>query len=313
MIRFLDHEQFARTRGERSLAPQQPTVFDLPKVLAVGIVSPAAAAITARFGVGGTLVGLVLSSVFVTAGVDLLKVYLARVPGAVTSIPGGFRKKSAWGRLLQTIRLPFSKFASLPYARRRSLLIGSIAAAGISSLVGLIIVTGVEASVGKSLSCSVWNNCPTESSTSTTGDGGTSQTSTLPSILGGSQGTISNTTPPKAIPPNSQQRTGAGASPSSTPQAPSQTPTSSGSPGTGTPSGVQKTPIPSSSAQPGQGQEPSGGMEDQQQIPSSSSTPADQQQPSSSDQKSGAADQQQPSSSDQQASSSDNTGRLPKL
>jgi hypothetical protein len=70
--------------------PQEPTVFDLPKVLAVGIVSPAAAAITSRFGIGGTLVGLFLSAVFITAGVDLLKVYLARVPGAVTTIPGGF-------------------------------------------------------------------------------------------------------------------------------------------------------------------------------------------------------------------------------
>ena len=66
---------------------QEPTVFDLPKLLAVGIVSPAAAAITSRFGIGGTLVGLFLSSVFITAGVDLLKVYLARVPGSVTTIP----------------------------------------------------------------------------------------------------------------------------------------------------------------------------------------------------------------------------------
>ena len=49
------------------MTTQQPTVFDLPKVLAVGIVSPAAAAITSRFGIAGTLVGLVLSSVFITA------------------------------------------------------------------------------------------------------------------------------------------------------------------------------------------------------------------------------------------------------
>src|SRR5215212_1372759 len=72
---------------------QQPTVFDLPKILAVGLVSPAAAAITSRFGIAGTLLGLALSSVFITAGVDLLKVSLVRVPGAVTTIPGGLRKK----------------------------------------------------------------------------------------------------------------------------------------------------------------------------------------------------------------------------
>jgi hypothetical protein len=273
------------------LAPQQPSVFDLPKVLAVGIVSPAAAAITARFGVGGTLIGLVLSSVFVTAGVDLLKVYLARIPGAVTSIPGGFRNKSAWGRLVERMRRPFSKFASLPRTRRRSLFIGSIAAAGISFLVGLMIVTGVEASVGKNLSCWAWHNCPTQSSTSTTGDGSTSTTSTLPSILGGGQGAI-NGTAPEGFPSNSQQQRSGGSSPTSTPQSPSsQTPPVT--PGTGTPPGAE-TPTPSPSPQPGQRRGPSGVVQDQQQTPSS--TPADQPQPSSSD--------RQQSSSDRQSSAS---------
>src|SRR3954449_9288243 len=257
---------------------QAPTVFDLPKVLAVGIVSPAAAAITARFGVAGTLLGLLLSSVFVTAGVDLLKVYLARVPGAVTSIPGGFRKKSAWGRLLQRMRLPFSKFASLPHPRRRSLIVGSIVAAGVSFVVGLIIVTGVEASVGKSLSCWVWSNCSTESSTNTTGDGSASQpTSTLASMFGDSQGVISNT--PKDAPSSPQQQHSEGASPSGTPQPPSQTPVN---PGVGTPPGVETRP-PSASPQPGQRQRPSGGMQDQQQAPSNS-VPADQQSSSAEEQ-----------------------------
>jgi hypothetical protein len=281
-----------------SQTAQQPSVFDLPKVLAVGVVSPAAAALTASFGVAGTLLGLFLSSVLVTAGVDLLKVYLARVPGAVTSIPGGFRKKSAWGRLLQRMRLPFSKFSSLPHPRRRSLLIGSIAAAGVSFLVGLIIVTGVEASVGKSLSCSLWNNCPTESSTSTTGDGSTSQpTSTLASIIGRSQGAVSNT--PKVAPSSPQQQHSGGSSAPGTPQSPSQAP---GRPGAETPPGVE-TPTPSApSAQPGQRQGPSGVMQDQQQAPSNS-VPADQQSSSSEEQLS-SSDQQQ-SSSNQQSSSSE--------
>jgi hypothetical protein len=275
------------------VSQQQPTVFDLPKVLAVGVVSPAAAALTSSFGVAGTLLGLFLSSVFVTAGVDLLKVYLARVPGAVTSIPGGFRKKSAWGRLLQRMRLPFSKFASLPHPRRRSLLIGSIAAAGISFVVGLIIVTGVEASVGKSLSCSLWNNCPTASSTSATGDGSTSQpTSTLASIFGGSQGVVSNT--PKAAPSSPQQQHSVGSSPSGTPQSPSQAP-APGTPGAETPPGVQTPPPSAPSTQPGQRQRPSGVMQDQQQAPSNS-VPADQQSSSSEEQQS--SSNQQPSSSE---------------
>ncbi|MDQ3284439.1 MAG: hypothetical protein M3P92_01795, partial [Actinomycetota bacterium] len=118
------------------MAQQQETIFDLPKVLAVGIASPAAAAITSRFGVAGTLIGLALSSIFITAAVDFLKVYLARVPGAVTTIPGGFRKRSSLRNVFERMRRPFSKFASLPRPRRRSILIGSIAAAGISFVVG---------------------------------------------------------------------------------------------------------------------------------------------------------------------------------
>ena len=168
------------------MTQQQPTVFDLPKVLAVGIVSPAAAALTSRFGVAGTLVGLAVSAVIITAGVDLLKVYLARVPGAVTTIPGGLRKKSSLRNVLERMKRPFSKLGSLPRPRRRSLLIGSLVAAGISCVVGLILITVLELGVGKSLSCWVWDECSTtEESSAADGSGRTAQASTISSILGG--------------------------------------------------------------------------------------------------------------------------------
>ena len=241
------------------MAQQQPTIFDLPKVLAVGIASPAAAAITARFGVAGTLIGLALSAVFITAAVDFLKVYLARVPEAVTTIPGGFRKRSPLRNVFERIRRPFSKFASLPRTRRRSVLIGSVAAAGISFVVGLIVVTGLELGVGKSLSCWVWEECSTEESSA---DGsGTARASTLPSILGGGQSSASSSTLQVEANPSSPQQ-----------QPASQAP---GVPGA-------QTPDPSPSAQPGQRQGPSGIVEEeeqQQQVPSGS-TPADQQQSS---------------------------------
>jgi hypothetical protein len=251
------------------VAQQQPTVFDLPKVLAVGIASPAAAAITARFGVAGTLIGLALSAVFITAAVDFLKVYLARVPGAVTTIPGGFRKRSPLRNIFERIKRPFSKFASLPPTRRRSVLIGSVAAAGISFVVGLIVVTGLELGVGKSLSCWVWEECSTEESSA---DGsGTARASTLPSILGGVQSSASSSTPQVEVNPSSSQQEEPGASPS-TPGAPSQVPDVPG----------VETPDPSL-----QQQGPSEVIEEvqqdieeaQQQIPSSSA-PADQQQSS---------------------------------
>jgi hypothetical protein len=253
------------------VSQQQPTVFDLPKVLAVGIASPAAAAITARFGVAGTLIGLALSAVFITAAVDFLKVYLARVPGAVTTIPGGFRKRSSLGNVFERIRRPFSKFASLPRTRRRSILIGSIAAAGISFIVGLIVVTGLELGVGKSLSCWVWEECSTEESSA---DGsGTARASTLPSIFGGGQSSASSSTPQVEVNPSSAQLQ-PGSSPG-TPGAPS-----SQVPGVAPDVPGAETPDPSLWAQPGQQQGPSEVIEDieeaQQQIPSSS-TPADQQ------------------------------------
>ncbi|HVF00170.1 MAG TPA: hypothetical protein VNA27_02345, partial [Rubrobacteraceae bacterium] len=145
-------------------SPQSQSIIDLPKILAVGIASPAAALLTSRFGVAGTLVGLVLSAMFLTFAADVLKVYLARVPGAVTTIPGGLRKKSFFRRVFEKMKVPFSKFGSLPRPRRRSILIGSVVAAGISILVGLIVVTALEFGVGKSLSCWVWDECATESS-----------------------------------------------------------------------------------------------------------------------------------------------------
>jgi hypothetical protein len=240
---------------------QQPTVFDLPKVLAVGVVSPAAAAITSRFGIAGTLLGLVLSAMLITVGVDLLKVYLARVPGAVTTIPGGFRKKSSLRNLFERMKRPFSKFASLPHPRRRSLIVGSLLTAAISCLVGLILITVLEVGVGKNLSCWVWDNCSTEPSSDGTAN---IQASTPPTIWGGVQSVTSSA--PQVAPSNPPQQQ-PGSSPVS-PGAPSQAPP--GVPGS-------ETLEPSPSAQSGQWQGSSEVMEEDQQQAPSSSVPADQQ------------------------------------
>jgi len=260
---------------------QQPSVFDLPKVLAVGIVSPAAATITSRFGIGGTLVGLFLSSVFITAGVDLLKVYLARVPGAVTTIPGGLRNKSTLRNFFERMKRPFSKFASLPRPRRRSLLVGSLAAAGISCLVGLILITVLEVGVGKSLSCWVWDDCSTAESSA--GESSSAQaSSTQPSILGGGQSTDSSFPQQIVSPSSSPQQSGGASSAGTPPGIPSQvSPEEVGGP---------ETPTPSSGAQPGQRQGPSGPIEEGQQQHSTKSAPADQQ-PSSADNSEGSEGQ----------------------
>jgi hypothetical protein len=261
------------------LSQQNQTIFDLPKVLAVGIASPAATVLTSRFGIAGTLLGLALSAVLITVAVDFLKVYLARVPGAVTTIPGGLKKKSPFRRIFERMRLAFSKFGSLPRARRRSVVIGSVAAAGLSFIVGLIVVTVLELGVGKSLSCWVWDECSIESSAEGSRSAGAS--STLPSILGGAQ-RAGSSVPQEEAGPSEQQ-------PDFSP---------------GPPGAPSQAPPANPSAQPGQRQGPSGvpEQEDPQQS-SPNGAPADQQQPP----RSGTPEDQSQVPPDSQRSSADDS------
>ena len=267
--------------GEVSLSsPQNENIIDLPKILAVGIASPAATLLTSRFGVAGTLVGLVLSAMFITVAVDVLKVYLARVPGAVTTIPGGLRKKSFFRRSFERMKIPFSKFGSLPRPRRRSILIRSALAAGVSILVGLILITVLELGVGKSLSCWVWEECSTESSAQSSSRTSGEGASTLPSILGGGQSAGSSVPQGGDDPSNPQQQPGVQQqqpdfSPGN-PQAPSQ-------------EEEEAAPDDPSSIQPGQRQGPAGvpqeEEEEDQQQPSLEKAPEEKQKGSANQQK----------------------------
>src|SRR5918998_4228524 len=240
--------------------PQNAHIIDLPKILAVGIASPAATLLTSHFGVAGTLLGLVVSAMFVTAAADLLKVYLARIPGAVTTIPGGLKEKSLFRRVFERIKVPFSKFGSLPRPQRRSILLRSVVAAVASILVGLIIITALEFGVGKSLSCWVWDECPTEAAAAE------GASSTLPSILGGGQSTGTST--PQEEGPSEEGPSEE--SPSNLQQQPDNAP--------GTPKGPSQAPA-DSSAQPGQRQGPSGVPEQEVQQQALPGAAEDQQQP----------------------------------
>lgn len=201
-------------------------LIDLPKTIAGGIATPLAALLTSRFGVAGTMAGLALSAIIVTLIVDTLKVYLARVPGAVISIPGDFKKKSAWGRFLVRLRLPFSKLASLAPGRRRPILIRSLIGAVIVFIVGLVVVTGVELGVGKNLSCWAWDDCYTESSPDA---GDASDASGLPSIFIATN-RLSSTSAPQGGPAAPQQQPVAPPAPvAPTPPAASQSASGKGS------------------------------------------------------------------------------------
>jgi hypothetical protein len=191
---------------QKETQQQKQTIFEPAKIIAVGIAAPLASLLTSRFGISGTLLGLAISSVILTILVDVLKVYLARASTKVVKVPSGLRTTEFPQGIRGRLRALLSKVVSLPPRslspeRRRYILVGSLIAAVISFLVGLIIVTGVEASVGKSLSCWMWNDCPTEELSADSDTA--SSTVTLPSILGGGPSTGSNA--PQVGPLNPQQ------------------------------------------------------------------------------------------------------------
>jgi hypothetical protein len=172
---------------------KKQTIFDAPKVIAIGIASPAATLLTSRFGIAGTLLGLALGAMILTAVADFLKVYLARsshaaatiMPGAIKA-PRGFPTRLFRRKGGARPKAPYRGFSSPPGGRWRrwSLLVGrSVVAAGISFLLGLGAVTALEHSAGKSLTCWVWEECPAQSSDDE--GGGSSDQSTRPSIFGG--------------------------------------------------------------------------------------------------------------------------------
>lgn len=295
---------------------QTQQIIDLPKVAAGAVASPLAALLTSRFGVAGTMIGLTLSAVIVTVVADALKVYLARVPGAVTSIPSGIKKKSPRRRrpLIEGLRSRFSKFSSLSPERRGYILGRSAIAMVIVFLVGLVVVTGLELGVGKNLSCWVWNDCSSASSADGTASK-TSNTYTLPSILGGGASTGSNA-PQEVGPSNPQQSAppATGGTPSQPSNAPgSKTPTNPSvqpgrqqSPSSGTSDNRQQSPSsgtpdnqsqsPSSGTSDNQSQSPTSGAPDNQSQSPSSGTP-DSQQQSPPNNSGGGGDQQAPPSS----------------
>src|SRR5215211_9110914 len=252
---------------------QKQTILDIPKVIAVGIASPVATVLTSRFGIAGTLIGLALSAVILTALAEMLKVYLARapatvakVPTTVVKVPGSVRARLSWRNVRSRLRATFARYSSLPPApaRRQSVLIGSVVAAGISFFVGIIIVTALELGVGKSLSCWVWSDCPEEPSTD---DDSSSRISTLPSVFGGSSSARSSTLEVRSSDPQAQP-----ALPNS-PESPFMSPSAAPSEASGTE--VQD------SAAPGQKQEqPSPQEEDKQQSLPDYSEEDQQQSPS---------------------------------
>jgi hypothetical protein len=252
---------------------QRPHILDPAKVVAGGVAAPLGALLTSHFGVAGTMLGLALSAVIVTTISDILKAYFKRAPGAVKNIPGSLGTGFSLKNFRRMVTAPFSWFLSLGPSRKRAMLLSGLLAGVVAFLIGTGVVTALEVGVGENLSCWVWSECPTTDSSS--GEEA-SNTSTLPSILGGGQSVVSSSNTPQEGQQQGQ---------------PSGTPTAKTPPGSAQ-SGQQEIPSKATpgSSQSGQQQTPSGIEEQQQSLPT---RVVEEQQQSSSD----AAGEQQSSSS----------------
>jgi hypothetical protein len=169
-------------------------------VLATGLAAALAAFFTSRFGIAGTVLGTALMAMIITAASALFSVYLERAAAKARNVvPGALRARPS----------------------RRSVLLGGLLTMAASFLVGMVAVTSVELSVGKSLSCWVWNECPTKNN----GAGEPSaSTGTRPSILGDGQKAGTSTPQPGGLEHPQQSATPHVQEPLASPRAPHQQP-----------------------------------------------------------------------------------------
>lgn len=196
------------------------------QVLAAGAASAAAAIITSRFGVAGTLLGAAVTSMIITGGSAILKSYLESVTGTVRRVPNKMRAKAnraQAGRadapatipgrpdlrenFMGRMRAAMGWFSHLPTLRRRSIMVRGLIAALAAFVIGMGAITAVEAGVLKgSLSCKLWEDCTTVTGTTGTSAGTGGGTSTIGSLIGESGATSQEQVPaPGQQVPSNQQ------------------------------------------------------------------------------------------------------------
>ncbi|MGI8910790.1 MAG: hypothetical protein ACR2JR_09610 [Rubrobacteraceae bacterium] len=148
-------------------------------VLSAGIASAAAATLTSRFGVAGTLLGAALTTMIITGGAAILKAYLEAATGKVRRAPGWFRARrdrrkarryaepttvpdrpDLRNNFVGRMRAALGWFSRLPVSGRRSILIKGLIAAAVAFVIGLAVIYGAERLIGNNFSCGFWGKCP---------------------------------------------------------------------------------------------------------------------------------------------------------
>jgi hypothetical protein len=148
-------------------------------VMAAGFAAAAAAFVTSRFGVAGSLLGAALTAMIITGGSAILRAYLETVTGNVRKVPRRFRarreqrkaERYAEPETLQErpdlrdnfagrMRAALDWFSHLPPLTRRPILVKGLIAAAVAFVIGMGAVFVVERGIGNSLSCGLWAKCP---------------------------------------------------------------------------------------------------------------------------------------------------------
>jgi hypothetical protein len=140
--------------GARQVGP----VVSAPQVVAAGLAATAAALLTSRFGVAGTLLGAALTAMIITGGSAILGSYLENLTASTRTLGG--RRPAFRENFISRMRAAIGWFSRLPPRRRRSILIKGLIAATVAFLIGMGGVYAAEKLIGNSLSCGLWSRCP---------------------------------------------------------------------------------------------------------------------------------------------------------
>ncbi|WP_047864004.1 hypothetical protein [Rubrobacter aplysinae] len=151
-------------------------------VIAAGLASALAAAVTSSAGWAGGLLGAAVTTMIITGGSAILNAYLQSAKSRVQAAPGNIRAaaqrvRPQGGRVdtapvdspeggkgfVERLRRALGWFSRIPAHQRRSILKRGLIGAGVAFVIGVLAITAIEFGIGNSLSCGIWSNCPATS------------------------------------------------------------------------------------------------------------------------------------------------------
>lgn len=246
-------------------------------MLAAGVASLAAAVVTSRFGVAGTILGAALTTMIITGGSAIVKSHLETLSGHVKSVPQRIRAgrtrmnrtragrgstatadrddsngtggMAVYGRgrnngdqgFFGRLRSSFGWFSRLSNSHKRNILFGAAVPAVVAFFIAMSAITSVELLSGRTLSCITGGSeCQVAAADGSSSGSRTTfgEIASAARPSGGSQQPLDQQLSPPEVAPNSQNNPSGG------------TATDDGSGFFGQPSGGGNSGVPSGSEQP---------------------------------------------------------------